>query len=398
MSKKSKRAIVNTFFLVAFSLIVIILLVNRDADDLWKILPYISGKWFLITFLFFMLYYVIDGFSLMIMGKKFKKNYSFHEAFAVAWVGSFFSAITPSATGGQVGQAYVLRKQGIHLEEGASLLVLQWAAKEVAVILFCSVTIVASRVMGLNTITSLHIFGVDMDFWIFALIGFVLHLGATVGVLTLSFSHYTETLVYWLLKMLLKLKFIKEDKYKANCAKVQTKIDRYRQEVKDMKGNYKYLIGALFCEILRYIVYFSIPWFVSYILRVDLPLDLLWVSIIYGSFLFLISAFIPIPGASGGTEVFFSIIFASFYGVGGATTSALIIWRFITFYAGLIIGGIVTWAYNKRKNVNLVEEAMEDQPKHIHVLTPLPGDAKLYKDKEEHNDDEIDIKSKDPRS
>lgn len=388
MSKKLKRALVNTFFLVAFSLIVIMLFVGRDADEMWDIMPYISGKYFILTLLFFLLYYVIDGISLAIMGRKYKKDYSFKEGFAVAWVGSFFSAITPSATGGQVGQAYVLRKQGIHLEEGASMLVLQWVAKEVAVILFCLVTIIASRIMHLGTITSLTIFGVKMNFLIFAFIGFALHIIAACGILTLSFSHYTETFAYWLLRVLHKTRLINDEKYRANKAKVASKIKRYRKELKDMRGNIKGLIWALICEIFRYIIFFSVPWLVSYVLRIDLPFDLLWVSIIYASFLFLISSFIPIPGASGGTEAFFAIIFSTFYQSGAATTSALIIWRFITFYVGLIIGGLVTYIYNKKMNVRLLEEALsETRPRGLR-MDPLPGDEeKYYGKKEEETDD-----------
>ena len=64
------------------------------------------------------------GVSYKFLGQKYKKNYSLTEGIIVAMVGTFFAGITPSSTGGQFGQIYVLKKQGISMNNGASLL---WA-------------------------------------------------------------------------------------------------------------------------------------------------------------------------------------------------------------------------------------------------------------------------------
>ena len=362
MSKKVKRTIVNCFFLLAFSVIIIILFASRDADELWEILPYINVKMLLLTAAFFVLYYFVDGVSLWLMGHRYRQDYHYHEGLVVAWVGSFFSAITPSATGGQVGQAYVLRKQHLHLEQAANLLVLQWLAKELSAVVYCGATLILSYVLKLDTITKIHIFGFDMNFIIFAFIGFGIHVVATTSVLSLSYSHHTENFIFWILRVCRKFKIMKPAKYEENCGKVTAKLNRYREELKDMRKNWIYVVGAFLLELVRYTIYFAVPWLVSYVLNINLPISALMTSVIYASFVFLITAFIPLPGAAGGTEVFFAIVFASFYGSSAATTSALLIWRFVTFYVGLIIGLIVTAVYSRKKQVKLVEEALPEEP------------------------------------
>ena len=50
-------------------------------------------------------------------------------------------------------------------------------------------------------------------------------------------------------------------------------------------------------------------------------------------------SFIPIPGASGGIEYGFSQFFQPFI-TGSQMAVVLLIWRFITYYLGMIVGAI----------------------------------------------------------
>ena len=53
----------------------------------------------------------------------------------------------------------------------------------------------------------------------------------------------------------------------------------------------------------------------------------------------LIGSFVPIPGGTGGLEYGF-IKFYGFFIFGSTLSAVMIIWRFITYYFGLIVGGI----------------------------------------------------------
>ena len=70
-------------------------------------------------------------------------------------------------------------------------------------------------------------------------------------------------------------------------------------------------------------------------------------SIVASAHVMLIGAFIPIPGATGGLEY----AFTQFYGVfitGTQLTLVMLLWRFLTYYLGVIIGGILLNIRKKR--------------------------------------------------
>ena len=66
----------------------------------------------------------------------------------------------------------------------------------------------------------------------------------------------------------------------------------------------------------------------------------------------MITSFFPIPGASGGSEAFFVIMFKKLITIPGLNldsiiTSIMLIWRFATFYIGLLIGALVVVFYRE---------------------------------------------------
>ena len=63
-------------------------------------------------------------------------------------------------------------------------------------------------------------------------------------------------------------------------------------------------------------------------------------TIIASAYVMLIGAFVPIPGGSGGIELAFANFFG-FFITGSTLMALLLIWRFITYYFTIIIGGIV---------------------------------------------------------
>ena len=54
----------------------------------------------------------------------------------------------------------------------------------------------------------------------------------------------------------------------------------------------------------------------------------------------LIGSFVPIPGATGGLEYGFMSFYGSFI-KGSKLNAIMLVWRFITYYFGLILGSIV---------------------------------------------------------
>ena len=57
------------------------------------------------------------------------------------------------------------------------------------------------------------------------------------------------------------------------------------------------------------------------------------------AYVLIIGAFVPIPGGSGGIEYGFMQFFGNFV-KGPVLSASLLVWRFITYYSGIILGAI----------------------------------------------------------
>ena len=66
------------------------------------------------------------------------------------------------------------------------------------------------------------------------------------------------------------------------------------------------------------------------------------------AYVLLIGAFVPIPGASGGIEYGFVKFFGNFLS-NSMTNAVLLVWRFITYYFGMIIG-MIAFNLDERSN------------------------------------------------
>ena len=71
-------------------------------------------------------------------------------------------------------------------------------------------------------------------------------------------------------------------------------------------------------------------------------------TIITMSYVMLIGSFIPLPGGTGGLEYSFVSFFSNFL-TGGRLNAIMLVWRFITYYLGMILGAIFLALYRKKE-------------------------------------------------
>ena len=63
-------------------------------------------------------------------------------------------------------------------------------------------------------------------------------------------------------------------------------------------------------------------------------------AIVTSAYVMLIGSFVPIPGGTGGLEYGFIAFYGNFL-VGSSLKAIMLLWRFITYYFGMIVGAIV---------------------------------------------------------
>lgn len=77
-------------------------------------------------------------------------------------------------------------------------------------------------------------------------------------------------------------------------------------------------------------------------------------SICIQSFVLFTANLIPLPGASGGAELAFTMYFGSFFKIGAISKikPAILMWRFITYYGAMLISAPFSY-FTKGKGVTM---------------------------------------------
>jgi len=351
------KNILSIVLLIVVSALVVFLFIKDDFDGLVEALK--QTKWIFILYAFglMMIAYLLDGVCLMLLTREYKKDYSFKEALQNTMLGSFFCSITPSASGGQFAQAYCFSKTKVPVEDSTSVLVMNFTIFQFSVLVCCLFSVIFFYDKAVELVPTVELFGIDVSFTILIILGFILTIVSVVGPILLSYSKLINKFINWLIKVLGKIKLIK--KPEETLKKVENKIEGFRANLRNIKGKEKSIVLTFLAALSRFVVYFSIPFFIGLGLGVELDTLNLPLAISFGCYIWILSMFIVIPGGSGGAEAFFVLLFTNvFVSSTGASLAApgMLLWRFVTFHIPLIICGIITLVFNKKKNGKLFQE------------------------------------------
>ena len=117
------------------------------------------------------------------------------------------------------------------------------------------------------------------------------------------------------------------------------KVRGFTHEIKRLSHNWKLIIQVALVNVVRLTLYFSLPFVVSRALGIALPWNKLIDTIALASFVTMANAFIPLPGASGGTEMFFAMLFTAM--LDPLTGAVLLLWRLSSYYLPVMTGALV---------------------------------------------------------
>lgn len=204
------------------------------------------------------------------------------------------------------------------------------------------------------------------NFWstAFIILGFTVQLAVTGLFLIVSFSKkVSDKLVrgiYWIMK---KLRFVKEPEHKIRKLKREIRI--FQQSSKDLMADKKKLVKIYLLVILQVMLILSVPYFIY------LSLDMRQITINAGgvpgnifdficiqSFVLFTSNLVPLPGASGGAELAFSMYFGQFFIIGGVNKikPAILLWRLCTYYASIVVSAPFSYLTKGRNSSSAKEE------------------------------------------
>ncbi|MFV0380560.1 MAG: YbhN family protein [Anaerorhabdus sp.] len=335
IKKLMKSYLFNIMLVVFFTGIVLWLTLKDNFNEIMDMFTRIHFGWLLTVIFLAILYQVIIGIILRKLTILSNPKYKLKQGVINAFIASFFHGVTPSASGGQIAQIYVFKKQGVNITDSASILWMDF-------IIYQATMVVSVLILLILRFT--YFFNNFSNFFFLVLIGFGVNSVIIIGLWILA----TFPKVYtWIttkgILLASKLHIVKNKE--ETLSKLNVQLERFAKEVVRLKSHKKTIVYSVVANFIRMFVYYSIPFFCAKALNVNVQLSDLINILALSSFVSMINCFIPIPGASGGTEATFVLMFSTIFGKISAT-SIMILWRLVTYYFVMILGGAV-FIYNK---------------------------------------------------
>lgn len=287
----------------------------------------INKIWLILGFVFLFLYYIIRSISIYELAKQFNKEYKLKDAFRLILETNFFHAITPFASGGQPYEIYSLTKKKIKMSDSMTIAISDFIIYQIALVF-----------LGVVALTSNSLFNIIDNGFIRHLVnlGFIINTGVIVVLLLISLSKKTDkTIVEFFINILANIKIIK------NREKTKEKFHNYLKDFNvGSKLLYKNKPKFLLLTISQFMA-LSFFYLVPFCILMGLGIKMNAIKcIVVMAYVMLVGSFVPIPGGTGGLEYAF-VIFFSKYISGPIISAVMLLWRFITYYFGMILGAIL---------------------------------------------------------
>lgn len=329
------------FFIALISITFFILCREYSLHDILSSLKSVNLTYIFIGIIFMFLFVSCEGINIRRMLRMFSYDISILKGLKYAFIGFFFSSITPSASGGQPMQVYYMNKDNIKISHSSLVLLIELASFQFVTISIAIMSFIGNYkfILSLNTvIKSLVLFGIVFNFGMFCCI-----------VLAVFSKQFTNKVVELFLKCIRKVKFIDSDKW---ISAVNTEVNQYQESAVFIKKNKFVVMKVVLTAFAQCCFMYSITFFVYKAFNLS---DFSFIAVFsLQSILFIAVSAIPLPGAVGSSESSFLTLFKTLFPI-NTLSSAMLLSRAISFYLFVIISGIIVLCVSlskSKKNVN----------------------------------------------
>lgn len=336
---KKRLNILFLIFVIAIGFIVYLSLRN-DYHKIIELFSQMNFLWFIFCIILLLIYYLLDVIFFKVAYTRVNKKYTFSDALLIQQLGNFFNLVDPFGGSGNAIEPIYLNKQKIPVAYSTSIVMITFISYQLMFIILTTIIFIF-----------FHSFDMNPAIIPFIAIGFLINYAVIFGLILGSLSTKAQKIINKLVNgILLKLKFIKnrEDIAQNITNTISDFHDNFRAVYKDKE----LMIYRLITDFLKLIIYFSITFFVIKALNITMHLDEFITCFVLTSFVYMISSITPTPGSVGGAEASFVLIFG--FLLGPATTSVMLLWRFIVTYLPMLFGFVIFALSNKFMHKNKV--------------------------------------------
>ncbi len=332
----AKKQIINILFILLLMGLTIYALAKSNKE-----LSFANIKAFILSckpiyliaaFICMLLFIFFEGLSVHIICTRLGYRRPLYSSMAYSTADIYYSAITPSATGGQPASAFYMIKDGIDGGTASFTLIFNLVAYIAAILVIAVIAFAAGfGLFGSLTALSKILIVASVGVQAFLLVFFILCMRCHGLVLKAGNGA---------IGLLAKIKIIKKpDKWKSRFAAV---VEKYKRGYEQIKRNRALFAVALILNVAQRASQILIACFVCYSASQQVPFLQLFLM---QSFVLIGYNSIPLPGGVGAYEYLYLDVFGLAF-ADAFVSSSMMVSRAISYYINMVFCGILTLTYH----------------------------------------------------
>lgn len=344
-SKKNKvMYALNFVLIIAIFIGLFIYMINVEGiENIQKVLQEADYKWVALGLICLVTMWICESITFHIPFKKIYKDQTMGNSFKVTMIGQLFNNLTPFASGGQLMQAYVLKKEGRRASDAMSVLTMKFVLTQTMLIIFTIIVVLSQFNFFMSIFKDLV--------WI-GIIGIVINIGIVILFFLMGMK---KEIILKMMRPLIrfagklhigKFRFIKNPE--AKIEKFEDSVSNFSYKFKKMQKQKKVIAWMVVIGLLQSILYYAITYMV-YKAFGNSGASFFQI-ITTQAFLMLIMTIFPTPGAGLGAEGGFYLLFSSIF-AGNTINMSIVFWRMYVFYLPIIVGTLFFIPTKKRDKI-----------------------------------------------
>ncbi len=317
------------FLLVLVSLTTKVILNKNSLHDIVQVIKTSNMGYISCGLMAMVIFWMLEAWMIDVLLKKTNYNSRFWLALKITFIGQYYSYLTPFASGGQPAQLYELNRDNIPMSSATAVLVSKFLLFQITVTVYALILTLFKFRMVVQQLTLVYTF---------VFMGLLINMvGLFLFILLVFKVKILKKFLKKIIRFLYRIRIIKDDVKYIN--KINHFIEEYKICIKMYLDDLRMTFILFIASIVQVTTLFMITYFVYR--AFGLNVVSVYTLIILQSILYMAVAFIPTPGTVGAAEAGFALVFGSVF-PSNLLSVALLLWRGITYYFGLIVCGIFT--------------------------------------------------------
>lgn len=336
-SKKKKFNFVFNFIVIFVVLCIVLYFSLRDNfSEIVSAIVNMNRLYVLVAILVLFIYRFLLSCSHYLIIKINNEIIPLIRCYVIGFIILFIHGVTPFSGGGQPMEVYLLHKEKIGVMKATNITLQNFIIYQFSLVIV--------GVMALIYNSFYELFPSDSLIKKLVVLGFMVNLLVLLVSFVLSFGKKINRFICVKGIGLLSRLGIVKDREKVE-QDFNGYLDNFHKNAVRLRKNKKKVVVCILIDILAILVLYSMPYFLG--IGFGLKLSLIEVMVAT-SYVMIIGSFVPIPGGTGGIEYGFMFFFK--YLISGSVLNGLmLVWRFVSYYFGMIVGAIALAVYRKKE-------------------------------------------------